>query len=88
MKRPGTTMQLKGNAGSFRSLARFMLGYAALVALFGAAFPLAAEFAQNQYDALAGSIRLLAIMAFFSGVAVLHIAERNARWRQQQFVRR
>ena len=61
------------SSSSIYSLFRFLLWYGIAVAALFQLLPMAASFVQDQYEAMAGSARLLSVIGFFCVTGVWQI---------------
>jgi hypothetical protein len=76
--KPESGLKEKPRSSAFR-LVRFLLWYGLVVAVLFQLLPVLAEFVQDQYEAMAGSFRLVSIIGFFcvTGIwQIIHIRNR------------
>ena len=72
ISKPDSERNEKPRSSAFR-LIRFLLWYGLAVAFMFQLLPISAEFVQDQYEAMAGSFRLVAIIGFFCVTGIWQI---------------
>jgi high-affinity Fe2+/Pb2+ permease len=73
---------LKNGWNSFLKLFRFLAWYGIAVAAIFYLLPMAGVIVQDQYEALSGTVKFIAILGFFSVVGAWQILSRRDRWRE------
>ena len=71
--------ELKHAWYSFLKLFKFLFWYGAAVAAMFLLLPVAGSFLQDQYEALSGTARMVAVAGFFLAVASWHLAGKRKR---------
>lgn len=72
---------LKNGWNSFLKLFRFLAWYGIVVAAIFYLLPMAGVIVQEQYEALSGTVKFIAILGFFSVVGAWQILSQRDRWR-------
>ena len=68
---------------SLGRLIRFLVWYGAAVALLFYGLPVFAGYLQSGYESISGTVKLIALAGFLSGIAVWHVRSHRDRLRTE-----